>query len=266
MPAGPPDRHLEPPEVVRGLASGRPIRALWENGLGGLTFAIDDGGVGRVVKWSPLTSGIDLREEARRMSWAAGFTPVPEVLEVGIEPDATWLLTRAIPAESAVDATWTSRPATAVRAIGEGLRALHEALPVPECPFSWSAEDRVADALEHARAGKLDRSEWHEDHADWSEARVIREISAVPEVDRLVVCHGDACAPNTLIGADGRWCGHVDLGVLGVADRWADLAVATWSTQWNYGPGYEDLLLAAYGAEADGERTRYYRLLWDLSS
>jgi kanamycin kinase len=40
--------------------------------------------------------------------------------------------------------------------------------------------------------------------------------------------------------------------------------VATWSTQWNYGPGWEDTLLAAYGVEADPGRTRYYRLLWDL--
>ena len=81
----------------------------------------------------------------------------------------------------------------------------------------------------------------------------------------LVVCHGDACAPNTLIGADGRWSAHVDFDCLGVADRWADLAVATWSTEWNYGPGWEGELLAAYGIGPDSERTAYYRLLWDLA-
>jgi kanamycin kinase len=79
-----------------------------------------------------------------------------------------------------------------------------------------------------------------------------------------VVCHGDACAPNTLIGEDGHWTGHVDLGSLGVADRWADLAVATWSTEWNYGPGWEGPLLAAYGVQEDPQRSDYYRLLWDL--
>jgi membrane-associated phospholipid phosphatase len=63
---------------------------------------------------------------------------------------------------------------------------------------------------------------------------------------------------------DGRWTGHVDLGSLGVADRWADLAIATWSTQWNYGPGFEAALLDAYGIHPDPERTAYYRLLWDL--
>jgi aminoglycoside phosphotransferase len=36
--------------------------------------------------------------------------------------------------------------------------------------------------------------------------------------------------------------------------------------EWNYGPGWERLLLDAYGTRPDPERTRYYRLLWDLSS
>jgi kanamycin kinase len=79
----------------------------------------------------------------------------------------------------------------------------------------------------------------------------------------LVVCHGDACAPNTLLDESG-WTGHVDLGALGVADQWADLAVATWSTTWNYGGGWERPLLDAYGVEPDPVRTAYYRLLWDL--
>jgi aminoglycoside phosphotransferase len=43
-----------------------------------------------------------------------------------------------------------------------------------------------------------------------------------------------------------------------------DLAVATWSVDWNYGPQWESLLLSAYGIDPDPDRTRYYRLLWDL--
>ncbi len=78
-------------------------------------------------------------------------------------------------------------------------------------------------------------------------------------------CRSEAtCAPNTLLTDDGRWSGHVDLGSLGVADRWADLAVATWSTEWNYAPGWQEFLLEAYGTEPDPERISYYRLLWDL--
>ncbi|MDZ8275103.1 phosphotransferase [Microbacterium aquimaris] len=44
-------------------------------------------------------------------------------------------------------------------------------------------------------------------------------------MDRAVVCHGDACCPNTVIDDDGQVTGHVDLGALGITDRWADIAV-----------------------------------------
>ena len=58
-----------------------------------------------------------------------------------------------------------------------------------------------------------------------------------PSIDDPVLVHGDACAPNTLISTDGEWTGHVDLGDLGVGDRWADLAVASLSLDWNFGRG-----------------------------
>jgi kanamycin kinase len=151
-----------------------------------------------------------------------------------------------------------------VAAIGAGLRAMHEALPVDGCPFSWSAAGRLADARRRATRGLLDPARWHPSHQALGVAAALERLAGVPPVDRLVVCHGDSCAPNTLLTGDGRCSGHVDLGELGVADRWADLAVATWSTTWNYGPGWETPLLDAYGIAPDPERTRYYRLLWEL--
>jgi len=64
-----------------------------------------------------------------------------------------------------------------------------------------------------------------------------------------------------LLTDDGRWSAHVDLGDLGVADRWADLAIATWSADLNYGPGWQRQLLEAYGIAPDPDRIAYYRLL-----
>ena len=226
------------PPVVGAAAQGRPVRLVWRNELGGLTFRIGDGPGSQFVKWSPPASGLDLAPEAARLAWAARFTPVPEVVDAGADESGWWLVTTGLPGESAVADRWRAEPATAVLAIGEGLRAMHDALPVDRCPFSWSVDDRLAKGL------------------------VPRPDEDPPSVDRLVVCHGDPCAPNTLIGDDGRWSGHVDFGDMAVADRWADLAVATWSTEWNYGPRWEQALLDAYGIGPDPERTRYYRLLW----
>jgi kanamycin kinase len=231
--------------------------------MGGLTFEIT-GPEHVFVKWAATASGVDLDAEAIRLSWAQRFTPVPRVLEQGGDEAGTWMVTSPVPGETAVSARWREQPMLAVKAIGTGLRALHEALPVDVCPFSWSTESRIGEVQQRALSGELDPRRFHPIHRGLSVDRALDLATDVPAIDRLVVCHGDACAPNTLLSAAGQWSGHVDLGALGVADRWADLAIATWSTEWNYGPGWEATLLAAYGIAVDERRIRFYRLLWDL--
>jgi kanamycin kinase len=81
----------------------------------------------------------------------------------------------------------------------------------------------------------------------------------------LVVCHGDPCSPNTIIGDDGNFVGLVDVGDLAVNDRWADLAVATWSINWNFGPGWEPLFLQTYGIPPDPDLNDTFRIIWNTS-
>jgi kanamycin kinase len=262
--AGRPREGTTVPLAVEALAGGRPLRAVWKNELGGISFEMGSGATRSFVKWAPAGSGIDLAREATRLVWAADLTPVPRVLDQGTDDTGSWLVTAGLAGESAVTDRWKADPVRAVDAIGRGLRALHEALPVDSCPFSWSVEDRLADALRRTAAGQLDSTRWHAIHQPIGVERALDLLADAPPPDKLVVCHGDACAPNTLLHSDGIWSGHVDLGALGIADRWADLAIATWSTNWNYGPGWEERLLTAYGIAPDDDRTRYYRLLWDL--
>jgi len=234
--SGIPQGSVDVPAAVEALAAGRSLRPVWRNELGGLTFELGDGA--GFVKFAPAGSRLPLRQEAERLRWAGPYTPVPEVLAEGADETGVWLHTAALPGRSAVDGRWLADPGPAVAAIGHGLRELHTRLPVDQCPYSWSAADRIA--------GRVDADP--------------------PPVERLVVCHGDACAPNTLVGDDGEWTGHVDMATLGVADRWADLAVASYSLGWNYGPGWEPVFFAAYGIEPDPERIAFYRWLWDLGS
>jgi kanamycin kinase len=220
-PTGP----VEVPELVRAFARGDELDAVWRNELGGLTFRDGE----RYLKWNPLGSGVDLEDERARLTWLAPRHPVAEVLDVGRDDHGQLLVTRALPGDGAVTDPWRARPREAVRAIAEGLHALH-ALPIVDCPFACR----------------------------WAPA------SGVPAGD-LVVVQGDACAPNTIIGPDARFVGHVDLGLLGVADRWADLAIASRSLDWNYGPGWQDEFFAAYGVEPDEQRLTDYRELCDAA-
>ncbi|MEU5643225.1 aminoglycoside 3'-phosphotransferase [Streptomyces milbemycinicus] len=241
--SGPPPRDVRVPAPITALAGDRPMSPVWLNELGGLTFQLGSGDDRLFAKWDPKGSGADLEVEATRLRWAGRYTPVSQVLDLGADEDGTWMITRGLPGESAVSPRWKADPRTAVRALGTALRALHERLPVDDCPFSWSVDHRLDVAR---RAG----------------AEVPADLPAPPPIGRLVVCHGDPCAPNTLLNPDGTWSGHVDMGALGLADRWADLAVATWSTEWNYGPGWDDTLLDGYGISPDPERIDFYRRLW----
>ncbi|HEY0812064.1 MAG TPA: aminoglycoside 3'-phosphotransferase [Pseudonocardia sp.] len=174
---------------------------------------------------------------------------MPTVLGQGSDEHGMWLVTAALRGRSAVDPRWVDRPDIAAAGIGAGLRQLHDALPVDQCPFDWTVGRRLSAA--RTRAADPD-----------SFTSTTAHLREPPSIDQLVVCHGDACAPNTLLHDDGTFAAHVDLGSLGLADRWADLAVAAWSTEWNYGPGYDGIVYAAYGVAPDPARITYYRALW----
>ncbi|MFI0895199.1 phosphotransferase [Streptomyces sp. NPDC020983] len=237
--SGPPQGEVSVPAPIVRIAEGRPVTAVWINNRGGTAFRLGQGE--HYAKWAPAGADLDLTAEAERLAWAAHYTPVPRPLDHGADDTGAWLVTEGLPGDSAVSPRWLADPHTAVRALGRGLRALHDRLPVEDCPFTWSVEQRRR-------------------HPD-----VPADLPGAPPVDRLVVCHGDACAPNTLLHPDGSWAAHVDLEALGVADRWADLAIGAWSTSLNFGPGWEEAFYASYGVAPDPERIAFYRRLAGLS-
>ena len=235
------------PDIVLHIAAGRSVTPAWANEIGGLTFQVGDGAGREFVKVAPPHPEADLHCEAAKLRWAARYLTVPHVLGVGRDGALAWLHTSGLSGRSAVDPHWMAHPRPAVRAIATGLRAMHDRLPVDSCPYTWSVPSRLSCLSESASRG----------------------LPEPPPVDKLVVCHGDACAPNTLIDDDGQWCGHVDFGDLGIADRWADLAVAEWSLGFNYGGQWRTDFFGAYGIEPDKERLAYYLALWnagDISS
>ena len=223
------------PAIVADQADGGDPELVWRNELGGLTFRIRDA----YLKWNPSSSGIDLRRERDRLRWIADRHPAPMVLDYGEDASQQWLLTQALPGGHAVGDEWRARTPEAITAIAAGLRAMHT-IAIDDFPREWITDS-------------------------WANARP-ESLGTAPTVADLVVVHGDACAPNTLISPEGQWTGNIDFGDLTVGDRWADLAIASMSLGWNYGEGHEPAFYEAYGIEPDEERIDYYRALWDLEA
>ncbi|MFG1925934.1 phosphotransferase [Cryptosporangium sp. NPDC048952] len=223
------------PAVIAELAAGGRCDLVWRNELGGLTFRLED----RFVKWNPRRTGIDLEHERVRLQWLEGRHPAPRVILWSQDERAQWLVTSMVTGEHAVGAGWRVRHRQAIEAIAAGLRALH-AVPVDDFPAEWTAQTWLS--------------------------RSPSALGLRPEIRDPVLVHGDACAPNTLISAAGVWTGNVDFGDLAVGDRWADLAIAAMSLDWNFGEGHQDEFYAAYGVAPDPVRIHYYRELWHLAS
>lgn len=196
------------PHAILDIADGVDAQLVWRNELGGLTFQIGD----RFIKWNPRSTGIDLEREQIRLEWIAGRHPAALVIHFGSNGEAQWLVLDAVGGGSAVGDEWRDRRPEAINALARGLRAIH-AIPIDEFPPSWVADSWVA-ATPSA-------------------------LGPRPDLVEPVLVHGDACAPNTLISPERIWTGNVDFGDLCVGDRWADLAIASLSLDWNFGEGHQ---------------------------
>ena len=238
----------------------------WESAPAVTTFRLAhaDGRV-RFLKLGGRAAFPRVRDEAERMRWAAHHLPVPEVIEAGSTGEVDWLLTEASRGIDATDDGLRSQPERLVSLLAEGLRRFHEA-PFADCPFDFRLDRALALARDRVEAGLVKPEHLHEDYSHLTIEQGLAELEAdPPPEDELVVCHGDYCFPNVLID-DWAVSVFVDLGELGVADRWWDLAVGSWTTVWNLGSGWEEPFIHAYGVEPDWRRIHYYRLLYDYVS
>jgi len=214
------------------------------------------------VGWYP-----SLAAERERCAWLAGRgLPVREVVDYGGDGRVEWLLMIALAGTASTAPQHLRDPARTVPILAEGLCAFH-AVDRTGCPFDYRIANAIGHAATRVSSGAVDADGFHDIHHHLTPHQALSRLRelAPDRDDDVVVCHGDYCLPNVLLH-DGRVVAYLDLGEVGLAERWRDLAVATWSVTWNLGPGYEDLFLDAYGADWDVERRDFYRLLYDLEA
>ena len=93
-----------------------------------------------------------------------------------------------------------------------------------------------------------------------------------PDED-IVLTHGDYCLPNIFV-KENEMSGFIDIGKMGPADRWQDIAIAIRSLKHNFDGKYTDgkkifnfkpqMFLDALGVDFDNQKYNYYFLLDEL--
>ena len=189
---------------------------------------------------------------------------------IGARPDSSLggacLITSAVPGVRG-DQLSSSGFVGAMRSLGATLRRLHA---LKDCPFERPLAEVIASAADVVRRGAVNpdflTDEWRKVAPADLLAEVVAESPYVEKVLEPVVCHGDACLPNVFFDPDTlEVTGLIDLGRLGIADRYADLALTTIQLhdEWSADPAP---FLAAYGLPApDPRRLHFFRLLDPLT-
>jgi aminoglycoside 3'-phosphotransferase-1 len=240
----------EPP-VLTVLIAGSAVEPVLagEAGATVLRLTVPDGGI-RYIKYGSGDVASDIADEAHRLAWLQGRVACAEPIQFVRSRDEAWLLTGAVAGRTG-DEWIEGDPALlpmVIDAYARFLRQLH-ALPIDDCPFDAGAAIRLAAAHRRVIAGVVDVEDFDDDHEGLSADQLWAELMRLrPAASERVVTHGDFSLGNVLIDEVGRVTGCIDVGGLGVADPYQDIAIL-WQNLREFGEEYAARFIAAYGIE-----------------
>lgn len=217
-----------------------------------------------------------LAEERDRLLWLSNHKiACPEVVDWLETEEGVCLQITAIPGIAAVELSgedllkaWPSMVAQ--------LKILHQ-LSIATCPFDRSLSRMFARAVDVVSRNAVN-PDFLPDEDQYKPAyellvRVEQHMPARLQQETIdkVVCHGDPCLPNFIVNPHNFQCtGVIDLGRLGTADRYADLAlmIANASENWTTPDQAEqafNILFNSLGIIPDRERLAFYLQLDPLT-
>lgn len=213
-------------------------------------------------------SGVaELAAERDRAEWLAGTgLPSASVVDWSASDDGACLMTSAVPGIPG-DALPPADHHRAMQNLGRVLRDLHA---LTDCPFERPLASVLALAADVVGRDAVNPAfltdEWRLRKPSELLDEVVAESPYVESVLEPVVCHGDLCLPNVFFDPSTLTVtGLIDVGRLGIADRYSDLAltVIQLHDEWAADPAP---FFTAYGlSDPDPRRLYFFRLLDPLT-
>jgi streptomycin 3"-kinase len=255
-----------------------PDEGPWEAVAGGESGAsvFVDGPKRRYAKVVSSEKLAELADERDRSVWLTETDiPCAGVLDWRESPAGACLVTGAV---AGVPASELGAPdlLQAWPSVVRMLRDLHGIDPAG-CPFDRGLEHMLSLAEATVAEGRVVVEFLPVALQRTPPARILEQIEAelpmrlAQERADLVVCHGDLCLPNILVDpTTGRAEGLIDLGRLGRADPYGDIALlfATARDSWSdeaMARRAEEEFAEVYGAVLDPDRVDFYLRLDPLT-
>ncbi|GAU70987.1 kinase [Streptomyces sp. NBRC 110611] len=223
----------------------------------------------RYAKCVAAAEAADLKAERDRVAWLSDQgVPGPRVLGWHSGNAGACLVTAAVAGVPADQVSAEDLRAAWDR-IADAVRRLHE-VPVRQCPFRRDVDEMIARARDVVARNAVNPEflPVEQQHTPATEllSRLLPQLGRRREQEaaETVVCHGDLCLPNIVL--DPRTLdvsGFLDLGRLGLADRYADLALLltnareTWQDE-EQAQTADTAFAERYGIPLDHHRLRFY--------
>lgn len=205
----------------------------------------------------------EITDEMTRLVWLDGRLPAPSVVNFVRTAGEAWMLTTAVAGQTAAQALRAKAGAGAevIDALARFMRRLH-AVPVNACPFKSDHAYRLTLARARIDADRVDADDFDAEREGWTAEEVWTELQTLlPLQGDGVVTHGDFSLDNLMI-REGEVTGCIDVGRMGVADPYQDLAIL-WNSLGEFGPETQARFLQQYGVEKPDERRLRFHLLLD---
>lgn len=229
-----------------------------------------------VLKIQKHTAETD--NEVKIISWLKDSIPCPQILKHEIENDTSYTLESRIKGKMLCDEEYLNNKELLLDLVADGIKSLWK-VDVTACPVTEVSPltKRLEQARYNVEHNLVDLDDAEEDtfgpqgFKDPMDLLLWLENNR-PEED-IVLSHGDFCLPNVF--AEGKQItGFIDLGKMGPADRWNDVAIAIRSLDHNASGFYTngkkcfdfipEMLLERLGIKMDFHKNKYYKLLDEL--
>lgn len=260
---------LDLPQNIQNFISGKEY-TIDDVGLSNSKILIFDDSVLKVEKYSK-----DNEETAKMMKWLEGKLPVPKVICYEKNSEFQYLLMSKIKGKMSCNKYYMERPKELIKILASALKMLWS-VDISNCPRNCDIDVKLKEANLRVQNNLVDIE--RVDPKTFKEGRFSSPTSLLnwlvdnkPKKE-LVLSHGDFCLPNIFINND-KISGFIDLGRIGIGDKWNDIALCYRSLKWNAqgrygGNGYPklnpDMLFDALEIEPNYEKIEYYTLLDEL--
>ena len=258
------------PEGIVHYIEGKPYTCDKIGASGSGVYIFDD----MVLKVEDMSESINAMISV--MSSLEGALPLPHMICHSICGGKSYMLSERARGVMACDEFYLEHSDMLMPVLADTLKRLWS-IDVRLCPRRRDLDTELEEARARVEAGLVDPSACEKGTFGEGGFKAPYELlmwleANKPDDSELCVSHGDLCLPNIFIDS-GRLSALIDIGDMGVADKWRDISLLYRSLKHNFDGTYggkvykgfdPDCLFEYLGVEKNEQKLRYYLLLDEL--